>query len=168
MFVPLGVLVGLGLVLLLILSWALLAANGRNPLPFPDPGSRIFSASSKEAKDAVVALLARHGVAERFQTDSSGILRSLMMDGTIINVPPPEVLAKLDGATSSIALVARDPEEAARKDAAFLQQRGFIARVVLDAEPTLPIAFVVTNAFRGTVLTFRKHATQMPRPKWSD
>jgi hypothetical protein len=35
---------------------------------------------------------------------------------------------------------------------------------VLDAEPDLPIAFVVTNAFTGTVLNFRKHVIHMPQP----
>jgi hypothetical protein len=165
MFIPIAVLIGVGVVLLLILIWVFLLAAGRNPLPFPDPGSRIFSASSKEAKDALVALLSRHGLTERFQMDSSGILRSLMMDGTIINVPPPEVLAKLEGATSCVGLVAQEPEREAREAAKFLQERGFSARVVLDAEPNLPIAFVLTDAFRGSVLNFRKHATKMPRPK---
>jgi hypothetical protein len=36
---------------------------------------------------------------------------------------------------------------------------------VLDAEPELPIAFVVTDAMVGTVINFRKHITQMPTPK---
>lgn len=164
MFVPMTILIVVGFVLLLILAWAILAATGKNPLPFPDPGSRIFSASSKEAKDALVALLARHGVAERLQMDSSGILRSIMMDGTIINVPPPDVLAKLDGATSCIGLVAENPEDAAQRAAEFIEARGFSARVVLDIEPKLPIAFVVTNAFRGSALNFRKHLTKLPRP----
>jgi hypothetical protein len=31
------------------------------------------------------------------------------------------------------------------------------ARVVLDADPELPIAFVVTDAMIGTVINFRKH-----------
>jgi len=78
-------------------------------------------------------------------------------------VTPPEVVAKLDGAASSIGLVARDPA-AAENAATFLRDKGFKARVVTDAEPELPIAFVVTDAFAGTVLNFRKHATRMPRP----
>ena len=35
---------------------------------------------------------------------------------------------------------------------------------MLDAEPELPIAFVVTDAFTGTVLNFRKHVVHLPRP----
>ncbi len=165
MFIPMGVLLGIGLVLLLVLAWAFLAVNGRNPLPFPDPGSRIFAAASKDAKDALVILLAKHGLAERFQMDSSGILRSLMMDGTIINVSPPDVVAKLGGATSCIGLVATDPEAAARAAVEFLSGRGFTAHVVLDVEPDLPIAFVVTNALSGSALNFRRHVTKMPRPR---
>lgn len=165
MFVPVWALIGLGLIAALFVLWALLAASGRNPLPFPDNGSRIFSASSEQAKAAIVELLARHGLKERFQFDSSGIRRSILWDGTIINLAPPEVVAKLGGATSSIGLVASDPVAAAQDAAAFLRDRNFEARVVTDAEPELPIAFVVTDAFAGTALNFRKPAAQMPRPK---
>ena len=45
----------------------------------------------------------------------------------------------------------------------FLRFRGFEANVILDAEPAIPIAFVVTNATSGTVLNFRKHMIDMPR-----
>jgi hypothetical protein len=133
-------------------------------LPFPDPGSRIFSAASPEAKDAIVEMLARYGVKERFQFNSSGILRSIMWDGTIINQPPPEVAAKLGNCVASIGLVVSEPKTAADEAAEFLRSKGFDAEVVLDAEPELPIAFVVTNAMMGTVLNFRKHVIHLPRP----
>lgn len=145
--------------------WAYLLASGRNPLPFPDRGSRIFTTPSPEAKDAIVALLARHGVKERFQANSSGILRSIMWDGTIINHAPPDVLEKLGHASASIGLVSDNPLASANDAAEFLRARGFEANVVLDAEPALPIAFVVTNATSGTVLNFRKHLIHMPRPQ---
>lgn len=156
------------LVLLLnlaLLRWSYLVAVGRNPLPFPDRGSRIFSAPTPEAKQAIVALLAQHGLKERFRFNSSGILRSILWDGTIINCSPPEVLAKLDSAGGCIGLVAADPAASADAAAAFLQSKGFAARVVLDAEPELPVAFVVTNALSGTVLNFRKHVIHLPRPE---
>jgi len=78
MFVPVWVLIGVGLIAALFALWAVRAAGGRNPLPFPDTGSRIFAASSDEAKSAIVELLARHGLRERFQFDSSGIRRSIL------------------------------------------------------------------------------------------
>ncbi|MCM2257501.1 MAG: hypothetical protein NDJ94_17835 [Vicinamibacteria bacterium] len=107
-----------------------------NPLPFPDPGSRIFSASSPEAKAAVVALLAEHDVMEKLRTPSA-----------------------------SIGMVATDPERSARDAVAFVESRGFQATVVMDAEPDLPIAFVVTDAMVGTVFNFRRHVIHLPRPQ---
>lgn len=56
-------------------------------------------------------------------------------------------------------LVSSDPAAVA-----FLRSRGFEARVEADAEPELPIAFVVTNALSCTVLNFRKHVVHLPRP----
>ncbi len=164
MFIPVWLCVLLLIVVLLVTGWLVLILRGRNPLPFPDTGSRIFTASSPDAKAAIVELLAKHGVHQRFQFNSSGILRSIMFDGTIINQTPPEVNAKLGAPAASIGLVADDPVASARAAAAFLQGRGFSAEVVLDAEPAFPIAFVVTDAFTGTVLNFRNHASRMPRP----
>ena len=155
---------GLALVLALT-AWALLVVAGRNPLPFPDPGSRIFTAASPEAKEAVVELLARNGVRERFRADSGGVLRSILADGTIINHSPPEIIAKLDGATSAIGLVADDPLASAEAAATFLRERGFDATVVQEIEPGLPVVFVLTDAMPGTVVNFRPHLLRMPRPE---
>lgn len=113
----------------------------------------------------MVSLLARHAVRERFRADSGGILRSIMWDGTIINLPPDAVREKLDGASSSIGLVSDDPDADAEAAVEFLRSRGFQARVVTDIEPSLPIAFVVTDALTGTAINFRKHMTKLPRPK---
>lgn len=149
----------------MILAWSVLAALRRNPLPFPDPGSRIFSASSPEAKETIVELLKQHGLKERFRVDTSGIVRSIMWDGTIINARPPAVAEKLGGAAASIGLVAPDPQGSALAAAAFLRERGYKAEVVEDVEPDLPIAFVVTDAFVGTVLNFRRHMIHLPLPR---
>lgn len=165
MFLPMWLVVLACTSIVILAAWSYLLASGRNPLPFPDRGSRIFTTPSPEAKDAIVALLARHGVRERFQVNSSGILRSIMWDGTIINHAPSEVLQKLGNASASIGLVANDPAASANDAAEFLRARGFEANVVLDAEPALPIAFVVTNATSATVLNFRKHLIHMPRPQ---
>lgn len=72
MFIPIWTLLLVGLVMAGFIVWAVLLASGRNPFPFPDPGSRIFTASSAEAKQAVVALLAMHGIRERFQANTEG------------------------------------------------------------------------------------------------
>lgn len=164
MFIPLWLIGAAAVLAVLYLLWSIALARGRNPLPFPDRGSRIFAAASPQAKDAVVALLARHGLAERFQVDTGGVLRSILWDGTIINHSAPEVSATLGGATSSLGLVSANPVKSAEKAAAFLREQGFSAAVVLDAEPDLPIAFVLTDAMPATALNFRKHVIHMPRP----
>jgi len=89
MHIPIWSIAVSAVLFLAVLTWAALMAKGRNPLPFPDHGSRIFSASSADAKEAIVELLAQQGIHERFQMDSSGILRSIMWDGTIINGSVP-------------------------------------------------------------------------------
>ena len=164
MFIPVWALVLVAVVLLILAAWLGAFLRGRNPLPFPDGGSRIFTTPSPEAKAAVVELLGQHGLRERFQFNSSTVLRSILWDGTIINTSDPAVLDKLKHPAASIGLVSTDPVASANAAAAFLQQRGFTAQVVLDAEPELPIAFVVTDAFSGTVLNFRKHVLKLPKP----
>ncbi len=165
MFIPLWLIIGISVLMGVILLWLILVAIGRNPLPFPDGGSRIFSAASPEGKQAMVDLLRQHGIKERFKFDTPVVLRSIMFDGTIINMPNAETREKLRSPSASIGLVSSDPEKSAQAAAEFLRSRGFEARVVLDAEPDLPIAFVVTNAMLGTVINFRKHAVKLPRPR---
>ncbi|WP_213999201.1 hypothetical protein [Arsukibacterium sp.] len=164
MYIPKWLLSVFIILFLLLLSWTWALVMQRNPLPFPDPGSRVFSTPSVEAKAAVVDLLALHGIVERFQANSDGVLRSIMWDGTIINHPTADVLKKVANASSSIGIVVTDPVQSAEAAAIFLRQRGFQAEVVLDVEPTLPIAFVVTDALSGTVLNFRKHIIHLPKP----
>ncbi len=165
MFIPKLLLAVFVFLFVVLAVWTFLLASGRNPLPFPDNGSRIFSAASPQAKDAVVALLAQHGVNARFEFDTADVSRSIMWDGTIINHSAAAITQKLGSATSSIGLVADNPGVSAEQAAGFLRARGFEARVVLDAEPELPIAFVVTNAMPGTVLNFRKHVIHLPKPQ---
>lgn len=165
MFIPTWLLIGASVLVAGFVAWSFLLASGRNPLPFPDHGSRIFSAATPQAKDAIVALLAANGLKERFQFNTEGVRRSIMWDGTIINCSAAEISQKLGSATSSIGLVSADPVVSATTAAAFLRAKGFVADVVLDAEPELPIAFVVTNALSGTVLNFRKHVIHMPKPQ---
>ena len=82
MFVPVWLLIVFVLFTAAVLAWAVLLAQGRNPLPVPDPGSRIFAAASPAAREAVVALLARHGLRERMRVDTDQVQRSILTDGT--------------------------------------------------------------------------------------
>ena len=165
MFIPKWILLLISFLMASLIVLLVLIVLGRNPLPFPDNGSRIFSAASGEGKDAIVELLAIHGIKERFQADTGGVRRSIMWDGTIINLPSPEVAQKLNSPAASIGLVTDDPIASANEAANFLRSKGFKAEVVLDAEPELPIAFVLTDAMIGTVINFRKHMIHMPKPK---
>lgn len=164
MFVPMWLLVVAVVCGVVLLTWSVLLALGRNPLPVPDPGSRIFAAASPEAREAVVALLARHGLRERMRVDSPQVQRSILTDGTIINCSSPDVVARVGGVTSCIGLVAADPEADAQAAAGFLRARGFAAEVVRDVEPGMPIAFVLTSAMPGTAINLRPHVLRMPRP----
>lgn len=151
--------------MVLIASWASALSLDRNPLPWPDPGSRIFSASSPEGKAAVVEMLAKYGVQERFKANSNGILRSIMWDGTIVNYSPANFTQKIGNASSAIGLVSDDPGKSAQEAAKLLRSKGFKAEVVSDFEPNLPIYFVVTNAMVGTVINFRPSIAEMPAPE---
>ena len=165
MFIRKWILLLISFLMASLIVWLGLIVLGRNPLPFPDNGSRIFSAASSEGKDAIVELLAIHGVKERFKADSEAVRRSIMWDGTIINLPSPESLQKLNSPAASIGLVVDDPIARANEAANFLPTKGFKAEVVLDVEPEVLIAFVTTDAMMGTVLNFRQHMIHLPRPK---
>ena len=53
MFIPKWILLLISFLMASLIFWLVLIALGRNPLPFPDNGSRIFSAASAEGKDAI-------------------------------------------------------------------------------------------------------------------
>ncbi|MDR6992912.1 hypothetical protein [Luteimonas sp. 3794] len=164
MFIPKWLL-AIGFVAFVALAtWTWLLASGRNPLPFPDGGSRIFAAASPEARAAIVEVLARNGLQARFRVDTGGVQRSILFDGTIINWSAPGMTRRLRGATSAIGLVADDPLAQAEDAAAVLRSHGFSADVVQDGEPGMPVVFVLTDAMPGTVLNFRRHVIHMPRP----
>ncbi|MFN0098161.1 MAG: hypothetical protein ACKVS7_05755 [Gemmatimonadaceae bacterium] len=148
-----------------MLVWALFAVFGRNLLPVPDPGSRIFAARSVEAQEAILAIVERHGPQQRYWGITPGVRRAILWDWTLITVPSAETQAAVKGAAGSIGLVADDPRRRAEEAAAFLRAHGFSAQVVTDAEPELPIVFVVTDALVGTTLNFRRHAVRFPLPQ---
>jgi hypothetical protein len=68
-----------------------------------------------------------------------------------------------------LGFVVGDPDRAARESAQLLQEAGFHAEVIRDAEPGLPIAFVTTDALISGALMFRKHVLKMGQkpPAWS-
>lgn len=165
LYIPISVLLALGIPLVLLLVWALFAVSGRNLFPFPDPGSRIFAARSIHAQEAILAIVERHGPKQRFWGNTPGVRRAILWDWTLITAPTAETLALVNGAAGSIGLVADDPNRRAEEAAAFLRAQGFSARVASDVEPEVPIVFVVTDALVGTTLSFRRHAARFPLPQ---
>ncbi|HLC44388.1 MAG: hypothetical protein A2722_03490 [Candidatus Doudnabacteria bacterium RIFCSPHIGHO2_01_FULL_50_11] len=142
-----------------------------NPLPYPDLGSWIFVAPSKEAQLAVIGMLRNFGHKPRFRADSQDIKRAIYPTGVIINTVLPPIACQLKGRTSGLAIVHPDPPGAAKEAVEYLEREGYEADVWEDPEPSMDkgsFAFVITSALPGTVLVFRKHIAKLgPRPpRW--
>jgi hypothetical protein len=169
-FVPRWLLATLLLVFVLLGSWTVALARGKNPLPFPDRNYAVFSTPTPAAQRAIIELLRSHGMEPRFRADSEGVDRAIFWDGTIINRPTPEMLALVGNPGAALGLVASDPVAAGRDAVQLLRDRGFSATLVEGAEPGLPIVFVLTDALTGSAIVIRKPVTQMGSPpaRWVD
>jgi len=161
MNVPTLLVVTLPIVTLLLALWAIAVANDRNPLPFPDRDYHVISASSEAGLIALEEVMQRQGQRPRFRADSKGVQRTIFASGTILNHAQPEMLATLGDPSAALGFVVDDPDASAREVASLLRSRGFEAEPIYGAEPGLPIAFVRTNALKGSALVFRKHILQM-------
>jgi hypothetical protein len=150
-------------------AWTVAVVRERNPLPFPDRGYQVFTATSPAAMDALTELLRGHGNAPRFRADSDDIQRAIFWDGTIINHVSPAVLERLGQPAAALGFVVDDPVRGALDAARLLRGRGFDAAVLEGLEPGLPITFVTTDALAGAVLVFRRHQLRMgQRPqRWT-
>lgn len=150
-------------------AWAMALANNRNPLPFPDHHYHVFSASSEKGLEAMERVMMSYGIRPRFRIDSENVDRTVFSNGTIINNPHPGMTTSLNDPAGALGFVVPSPDEAAQHTANELRRSGFEADVVLNAEPGLPIAFVTTNALRGTAIVFRKHVLKMGSkpPSWT-
>lgn len=158
-----------GISVLGLVAWAAALASNRNPLPFPDHHYHVFSASSEKALQALEDVMVSYGNRPRFRIDSENVDRTVFANGTIVNNPHPGMAARLNNPAGALGFVVRDPDTAAQNTAEQLRRSGFDAEVVLNAEPGTPIAFVTTNALRGTAIVFRKHVLKMGAkpPSWT-
>jgi len=154
---------------LLLIGFLMALIIDRNPLPFPDRDYHVFSAKSRPALAALERLMQRYGHHPRFRIDSDQVDRTVFSNGTIINYPHPQMSASLGNPGGALGFVVGDPEHAARESALLLQEAGFLAEVILDAEPGLPIAFVKTDALISGALVYRKHVLRMGQkpPAWT-
>jgi hypothetical protein len=167
--VPNLLLVTVGIAMLLLIAFLVALITERNPLPFPDRDYHVFSASSITALIALERLMQTFGHKPRFRIDSAEVDRTVFSNGTIINSPHPQMSATLGNPGGALGFVVDDPDRAARESARLLQNAGFEAEVILNAEPGLPIAFVKTNAMISSALVFRKHVLKMGQkpPAWT-
>lgn len=166
---PLWVFAPIVLALIAVSVWAWALATDRNPLPYPDRDYAVFSASSERGLVAMEAVMQGLGQRPRFRIDSDNVQRTVFWSGVIVNHPDPALLARLGDPKAAMGFVVDDPEASATEVAALLRERGFQAETVFDAEPGLPIAFVVTDALSGSALVFRKHVLEMGQvpPRWT-
>lgn len=167
--VPTILVVAVPITTLLVMTWAIAVANDRNPLPMPDRDYHVFTANSEAGLIVLEEIMQLHGQEPRFRADTEGVQRTIFSNGTIINHAQPQLLATLGDPSAALGFVVRDPDASAREVAALLRSRGFQAEAIHGAEPGLPIAFVRTDALKGTALVFRKHVLQMGRrpDKWT-
>ena len=158
-----------GIAVLLLITFQVALIIDRNPLPFPDRDYHVFSVSTRPALAALERLMQKFGHNPRFRIDSDQVDRTVFSNGTIINHPHPQISATLGNPGCALGFVVGDPNRAARESAQLLQEAGFHAEVILDAEPGLPIAFVKTNALISGALVFRKHVLKMGQkpPAWT-
>ena len=167
--VPNVLILMVGLVLLLLITFLVALSTDRNPLPFPDRDYHVFSASSRAALAALEQLMQKFGHKPRFRIDTDQVDRTVFTNGTIINHPHSQISAALGKPGGALGFVVSDPNGAARESAQILNAAGFQADVILDAEPGLPIAFVKTDALSSGALVFRKHVLKMGKkpPAWT-
>lgn len=158
-----------GVVVLLLIIFLVALIRDRNPLPFPDRDYHVFSVSSRPALAALERLMQKFGHIPRFRIDSEQVDRTVFSNGTIINHPHAQISTTLGSPGGALGFVVDDPDRAARESAQLLQEAGFQAEVILNAEPGLPIAFVTTNALLSGALVFRKHVLKMGQkpPAWT-
>ena len=167
--VPNAVILIGGVAVLLLITFLVALIIDRNPLPFPDRDYHVFSVTSRPALAALERLMQTLGHKPRFRIDSEQVDRTVFSNGTIINHPNAQISATLGKPAGALGFVVGDPNLAARESAQLLQDAGFQAEVILDAEPGLPIAFVKTNALISGALVFRKHVLKMGQrpPAWT-
>jgi hypothetical protein len=136
-------------------------------------GGAIITAPDGKAWKTTVLLFNRLGNGPKYTTSNTDVTRAFMRNGEIINLPTPELHAKLGlDVVASRYFVVQDPGASARQAAAFLKDRGYSANIIIDAERQLnrgAMAVVTSNAFPHWALVLRKNGPNMGEPlqPWS-
>lgn len=131
-------------------------------------GGTIMTAPNAAAWKTTVELFNTLGNGPKHTTSNPDVTRAFMRNGEIINLPTPELHDRLGKEViASRYFVVEEPRSEAERVVAFLKDRGYQARYVIDAERHInpgAMAFVVSDAFPGWSIVLRRSAPQMGEP----
>ncbi len=142
------------------------ATSGRFIPPLPDPGHRVFGATSESAAAAILhAIAATSDVSPKAAFDAGPTHQVVLGDDqrTVIawfdpaagNLPP-----------NAISLAVNDPAMATQQAAAVFKNAGFSVQVHSISAGGAVLYVVVTNAFADAALVYRKPWYRMGHPAW--
>jgi hypothetical protein len=137
-------------------------------------GNSIMTSPNPAAWKTTIELFSSLGDGPAHTTHNPDVVRAFMRNGEIINLPTPELHERLGlDVVASRFFVVEDPRAEAERAVKFLQDRGYEAHYVINAERHISpgaMAFVVSNAFPGWSVVLRKPAPDMGEPlePWND
>ncbi len=131
-------------------------------------GGAIITAPDQKAWQTTIALFDTLGNGPIYTTHNPDVRRAFMRQGEIINLPTPELHARLGAdIVASRFFVVGDPRSEAQRAVKFLQDRGYQAQYIINAERHLShdaMAFVTSSAFPHWSIVLRKPGPQMGEP----
>lgn len=157
-----------------LLTWAVvmtaLYISTRPPLR--DRGHRCFAVAGKNAARraaaarVIVGILGKHGLGEKFTFSPGGTTQTLLADGGTVIIQHDDTLAREVLPPNAISVVTKDPLGAAHAAAQRLRSVGFTAMVMGNVLPEAgdKFVFVISDAFQGWGLAFRRHVFAMGKP----
>ncbi len=138
------------------------------PLPFPDRGHRCFAVPNEQAARVVTTILGKlAGLTERFTFDAGPLHQTLLWDNTtVIMNYDQNIREQRELPPNGLSVVVSNPMASALAAAAMLDQAGFTATIKNNVVPEFgdKLVLLVSNAFDGWCLAFRRHILVMGKP----
>jgi hypothetical protein len=159
--------------IVLVLCAIMVVLLWTNALPFPDRGSFIHTCRTVGDRAILIDLFRQfdhYNKEPSFRADDpSGITRAIYPSGLILNVVPPDILARVGNSGNGIAIPTSYPEEAAAKAVEFLREKGDWGASVIGPFENGKVWLVPTKCLTSGVIVFRKNLIGMGKPpKWTD
>lgn len=129
-------------------------------LPLRDVGHRAFAVTNKKAVKAILEVLSKNGLQERFSFDAGPTHQTLMSDNTTVLIQHEEE----NNSPNGLSLAVRNPLESAHLAALILKSFGFTAEAKEMTGLERRLVVVTSNAFMGWSLVFRRHILAMGPP----